>query len=323
LKIIAAGAVKPHPLKEITGAEDSFFIAEEAGVVGVADGVSDWKTYGVDPRIFAEELMQACKVVSMEMGPKSGALSDSNRALSILREGFSRVSSFGGSTATIASVDHNGSYLEVTNLGDSTLAVLRRDRLSGRMVCVCRTVELQHSFNMPYQLIHLPGLSEVQMLKDAGQLELARVTMKVRLSGLHHLDTPDNATTYRLPLIEGDLVILGTDGFFDNVHESEICDICTLAISPIEAENIIMHSDSKRADSTPPMSVALALVEAAHRRSQDRNAITPFLLNAKRAGILCNLEKQTGGKLDDVAVIACWVVSRPATEDGGQDNREL
>jgi len=101
---------------------------------------------------------------------------------------------------------------------------------------------------------------------------------------------------------------------FDNVHETEICDLCTLAISPVEAANICSTS---AVYSTSPENVALSLVEVAHHRSQDKNAITPFVLKAQMAGVIGQLESRVGGKPDDVAMIACWAVARPA---GGSES---
>lgn len=38
-------------------------------------------------------------------------------------------------------------------------------------------------------------------------------------------DTPEDSDNYQLRVREGDLLILGTDGIFDNLFEEEILDI--------------------------------------------------------------------------------------------------
>eukprot|EP00922_Rhytidocystis_sp_ex-Travisia-forbesii_P032786 GHVS01048790.1.p1 GENE.GHVS01048790.1~~GHVS01048790.1.p1 ORF type:complete len:464 (-),score=97.00 GHVS01048790.1:16-1224(-) len=103
----AAARLQPHPLKERTGGEDFFFISEEAGAIGVADGVSEWKSFGVNPRLFAEELMLNCKEIA-NSSRHNGCSLHYNRAQDILRDGFEKVSAFGGSTATVACLDETG-----------------------------------------------------------------------------------------------------------------------------------------------------------------------------------------------------------------------
>eukprot|EP01069_Polyplicarium_translucidae_P010043 Polyplicarium_translucidae@DN3354_c5_g5_i4.p1 len=142
LRLQASGVMIPHPQKK-TG-EDCLFTNSACSAVGVADGVSEWRSYGVDPRLFAEQLMRGCDYAASQWkdvvhgGVASGA-SIASRAQRILECGYRGVSSYGGSTATVACIDDlSGSVLEISHIGDSTLAVFRRDPATGLMECVFR-----------------------------------------------------------------------------------------------------------------------------------------------------------------------------------------
>lgn len=49
--------------------------------------------------------------------------------------------------------------------------------------------------------------------------------------------------------------------------------------------------------------IAKALAEAALFRSMDRCTRTPFQRSCRKKGIL-----YSGGKVDDITVVACWIV---------------
>ena len=54
---------------------------------------------------------------------------------------------------------------------------------------------------------------------------------------------------------------------------------------------------------TEPHCIATALAKAAFYRSQDGSAQTPFSSKANNEGLY-----HTGGKMDDITVVAAWVV---------------
>jgi protein phosphatase PTC7 len=89
----------------------------------------------------------------------------------------------GASTALVVSL--RGATLEWACVGDSAFAVLRGGRV------VHRSAPQQHSFNCPYQL------------SAAGGDRLA------------------DADVGEVPVADGDVVVVGTDGLFDNVFDVE------------------------------------------------------------------------------------------------------
>ena len=77
------------------------------------------------------------------------------------------------------------------NLGDSGFVVVRNNEI------VHRSIEQQHYFNCPFQLAILPGEQENLLMQDK----------------------PESASQSQFKLIEGDLIVLATDGLWDNLNE--------------------------------------------------------------------------------------------------------
>ena len=99
---------------------------------------------------------------------------------------------FGGSTACLGHLDEPNGVLRVANLGDSGFRLVR----SGKVTAV--SGEQRHSPFTPWQLTVAP----------AGQDMIE--------------DQPEAAELVELMLEPGDIVILATDGLFDNVYDDEI-----------------------------------------------------------------------------------------------------
>jgi len=299
-------AVLPHPDKR-NGGEDAAFICPASGMVGVADGVGGWAERGIDAGLYARNLLVNAKKISetfhkslrspslsnarspspsnatpsskSDPGPNSQHVpkldSNSDRALnseqwtpsvsSVLRVliGAHQVTKdLGSSTVCLASF--HGSHMRSVNLGDSGFAVLRNRTM------FFKSPAQQHSFNFPYQL----G------------------------SGKDN-DSPALADLYELELKAGDIVVLGTDGLFDNVFENDMITVL----------------DEGRKKGMPPQEAARNLALFAQELGSSSVIRSPFSIAAARDGYLF-----VGGKLDDTSVIVTYVSeSKPEenTEEGG------
>jgi protein phosphatase PTC7 len=302
-----AGAFQiPHPSKAETGGEDSFFVSSDGFAAGVADGVGEWEwRFKLNPRAFADELMSgACAWAKTQREFSSSAKASAASALS---ESFAASKSYGSSTSLVAIFDAATSELGVANLGDSGLRQIRRSRQQGGSSklgahIVGNTVEQQHGFNCPFQLSHLPEPADFPQLLAEGKGALVRA---VQNSSLLEQDQPSDADLYSFSVEEGDLIILGTDGVFDNLHDREVCQLIDHTTSPLEAGRSF-DLDCGTLDgcgSSDPVKVAEAIAEAAFYRSRDSRARVPFALHAKEAG-----RYHAGGKSDDITVVAAWVV---------------
>jgi hypothetical protein len=121
---------------------------------------------------------------------------------------------------------------------------------------IFRSEEQQHSFNFPFQL------------------------------GTVSKDTPKDTQSFVVKIQEGDIVVLGSDGLFDNVFDEEIVDI------------VDSLTKAKPEDSDPQL-IADALLKRAREVAEDsRFASSPFQSRAIQEGFYYQ-----GGKVDDMTVL--------------------
>lgn len=265
LALASGVACVPHPekadriyeLEPKCGGEDSYFINDDAGVVGVADGVGGWASQGVDPGIYSRELMRfaADSVRDGQLDPGQ-----------VLKTAHSKTTARGSTTALIVVLDGVGAgkaaALRAANLGDSGFMVLRGNEVR------FQSQPQQHSFNFPFQLA-APGTSG---------------------------DLPSDAEVIKLDDIQaGDVVVLGSDGLFDNMFGAEIMEEVSLSLADV-------------GNSLEPATTAQRLAEAIARRasvyanSETRNS--PFAQEARKEG-----RRFRGGKLDDITVVVSIVTA--------------
>ncbi|KAL8284250.1 hypothetical protein RQP46_004999 [Phenoliferia psychrophenolica] len=235
-------------------------------VVGLADGVGGWEESGIDPSHFAQGLMyyareEVCKHRGDLKGPRE-----------ILREAYNGVLKedgvvAGSSTACILSFDGRKGSLQAANLGDSTFFILRAGSVIHNQPSQC------HFFNAPLQLAKMPPGK-----RQKGSL----------------IDQPEDAALFQTQLQPGDLVVVATDGFSDNVHVGELEQITKLVL-----EHQVRDSAS---DGETMDRLALACVNFARLCSFKEDKVSPFELEARRQGI-----NFPGGKVDDTTVITILV----------------
>ncbi len=127
--------ILPHPDKADRGGEDGFFTNVELNALGVADGIGSWYFRGVDPGIYARELMKLTEE-TVSAGERD--------AVKVLCEACDGNKERGTSTACVALL--NDGQLNSVNVGDSGFIIIRE----GQMV-QSRQITI-HSFNFPFQL---------------------------------------------------------------------------------------------------------------------------------------------------------------------------
>ncbi|KAL6967749.1 protein-serine,threonine phosphatase [Sarracenia purpurea var. burkii] len=176
----------------------------------------------------------------------------------LLKKAHAATSSRGSATVIVAMLERNGT-LKIASVGDCGLRVVRKGQI------MFSTSPQEHYFDCPYQLS-----SEV-----VGQTYL-------------------DATVTSVQLMEGDTVVMGSDGLFDNVFDQEI------------TSTVARYSDVAEA--------AKALANLAHNHSKDSSFDSPYSSEARNRGYSVPLWKKvlgmklTGGKLDDITVIVGQVV---------------
>lgn len=180
----------------------------------------------------------------------------------LLATGFNRIQENnlvqGSSTACVLALSREDSTLYCANLGDSGFMVVRQGKV------IHRSEEQTHCFNTPFQLSCPPP-------------------------GEHVLcDSPDCADISQMSVEDGDVILLATDGVFDNVPEQ----ILIAELVKIEGEKDPLHLQ-KAANSIALMARTLAF---------DTKYMSPFARNAQRNGIAT-----IGGKPDDITVLLATV----------------
>lgn len=230
-----------------------------ADVIGVADGVGGWRAYGVDPGLFSVNLMKCCERLVIA-GYFSG-----NQPAKLLAQGFREMQEnkqqiIGSSTACLMMLSHTDLKLYTANIGDSGFVVLRQGEV------VHRSHEQQHYFNTPFQLSLPPTELQSEVLSDR----------------------PESADQYEFSVEDGDLILLATDGIFDNVPD-------TLLIKEMSTVQ-----NCKDINTLQQCANTIALM--ARKLSRDPKFLSPFSVNALAAGI-----EAEGGKPDDITVLLATV----------------
>ncbi|CAA0812803.1 Probable protein phosphatase 2C 55 [Striga hermonthica] len=165
----------------------------------------------------------------------------------VLEEAYRRTTASGSSTACVVELSADG-VLQAANVGDSGFLVVRGGRV------VYRSPVGRRSFNCPYQL----GIT-----KDGPE-----VAEEIEVRGVER----------------GDVVVVATDGLFDNVHAREIADVVGLGDDDLAEKCCYLAN--------------MALYNSFDRYSGE----TPFAEEARRAG-----KEKRGGKVDDITVVIARV----------------
>lgn len=177
--------------------EDSVVVVRSADertvVMAVADGVGGWVEQGIEPAKYANGLLYYLTraINSADAVPQP---------LALLQYAFDHTQAdagieAGSSTACIVRLDAAKGIIGSANLGDSGYVVLRPDA-EGRLQSVYVSPAQQYGFNCPYQ-----------MSKSPPEFAADSIT-----------NFPRDAELREHELRPGDMVLVATDGFFDNVH---------------------------------------------------------------------------------------------------------
>lgn len=268
------------------GGDDACFAGALA--VGVADGVGGWEEAG-EAAAFARALMEGA-----ERASAAGA-SDPFKVLSAGYEGVRRLGARGACTACVVGLQPDGS-LSVANLGDSGFVVLRRRRAAeaeaegeGGFAVVSRSTPQQHFFNCPYQLMW---------------------------DGTEEGDAPSDAQGYEVRVEPGDVLVVATDGLYDNVYDDDICRI---------AGEVLGDAGEGRGGGLSSLGASVSSVALAERLAREAQALatspgyrSPFAA-AWEAEAGPDQGSWDGGKLDDTTVVVAQFLPTPALGISGDN----
>jgi protein phosphatase PTC7 len=156
----------------------------------------------------------------------------------------------GSSTVCLALLDKKEGVLRIANLGDSGFILIRNGR------SLMRSTPQEHFWGHPYQLSSL------------------------------NKDQPSDCESYSAQVKKGDIIVLASDGVFDNMFDEEICEIVW------RGRFVACHQ------------IASYLAEVAHAKSMSKTEETPFAqVAAEELNMVVN-----GGKKDDITVVIGKIV---------------
>lgn len=274
----------PHPDKADYGGEDAYFVSSLC--FGVSDGVGGWQESGINPAEYSQGLMDEAKLYFEEEILQDDVIDDSGvstevqqprSTLGALTQAHQRTRKPGSATACILKVDSESGELEASNLGDSGFLVIRDGNI------LMQSPVQEHFFDCPFQLGAAPEY-------------------------VPETDYPEDSNQIKQQLQGGDVIVLATDGLWDNVSPQDIIQI------------VESHGTTDDLNS-----LAQALGSMAFDNSQNAEFESPYALEARKAGLELSiwdklsaakfteqgfkLGEITGGKMDDITVLVASVVN--------------
>jgi protein phosphatase PTC7 len=310
--------------------QDAYFVTRiggqsDAAAFAIADGVGGWTEHGVDPADFSHGLCGYMAETALawrsneRLGPKH-----------LLNAGYKKTIEdpeikAGGTTACVAVAEGDG-RMRIANLGDSGFLLLRLGTVHHY------SNPQTHAFNTPYQMSLTPP--------DI----LAQATV---FGGMPLNDKPERADLADHMLRHGDVLVLATDGVWDNLNSHDILtSVSTImrstgawvrpdeegyAVSPVISELVDLQkapgkhglrisetvSAQKQvlplATGTLQSVLAAAIVGEAKTASLNQKRDGPF---AKEMQKNFPFDPWHGGKVDDISVLV--IVAVDAASGGGE-----
>lgn len=150
--------------------------------------------------------------------------------------------SIGSSTACVLVLNRENNTVYTANIGDSGYIVVRKGEI------VHKSDEQQHYFNTPFQL-SLPPPGNNHVLSDS----------------------PQSADRDSFPVEDGDVILVATDGVFDNVPKNLLLD----TLKQVEGER----------DEVKLQMTANTIAFMARSLSFDSEFMSPFAVNARKNNI--------------------------------------
>ena len=280
--------------------QDAFFVSRVGDdavttAFGIADGVGGWADQNVDPADFSHGL--CTYLVDTAVGWKEDQL----HPLHLLNVSYYKLThdptvKAGGSTACVGIAGKDG-RVHIANLGDSGFLQLRLGAVQNY------SNPQTHAFNTPYQLSQVPPKLLAQAAVFGGQ---------------HFTDTPDRADVSSLGLKHGDVLILASDGVWDNLNAQDVLHIVGRrmrehgAWQMHEKEGITVSQrlsdlvqpgglEDESSERTLQGVVAAAIASEAKVTSMNDQRDGPFAREVQKH---FPDESFHGGKVDDISVIA-------------------
>eukprot|EP00931_Biecheleriopsis_adriatica_P118904 TRINITY_DN94208_c0_g1_i1.p1 TRINITY_DN94208_c0_g1~~TRINITY_DN94208_c0_g1_i1.p1 ORF type:complete len:412 (-),score=79.64 TRINITY_DN94208_c0_g1_i1:24-1199(-) len=210
LRFLTAWAGRQHPLKQQQKYVYADAVSCSSKWLGVCDGVSGVQKMGYSPDALPHELLDQCQKVMAEqfgVGSNQGSC-DGAWLLSVLQAAFAATSSIGATTVLLAGIE-DCQRMAVGSVGDCALLLLR----PSQSFELCREFRSQKVMygNAPTQVVRLPRDGAIREFVESCYVD----TVHIR---------------------HGDLLVLGSDGIFDNLTDEEVTGIVQRICAPSRPE---------------------------------------------------------------------------------------
>lgn len=264
------------PCSPLTCGEDSFCITETDThlYLGIADGVAGYTVEdNGNSKVVAQSLMNNIpKVIAKKSKAKKAAILQPKRILKsafvhlvndVRKKRIENIRNGGRATACLISINKDSADLKFANLGDSGFIILSPDSNGTYKV----------NFKSEYQLNGYNNPLRFSMMID------------------HYMDSDYfyiGVNTRDITVKRKEVILLMTDGVFDNLFDYELEKIVTV---------FMMWSE----DSATQLAENVAF--AARKRSHEDWERIPMDVEAEKYGI----ERFEGGKPDDITVISAII----------------
>lgn len=212
----------------------------------------------------------------------------------------------GSSTICVATLHRSAadqsSRLHIASVGDSGVLVLRHHDESGQ--AAASAAEIVHALlaGRHYHIVFrsLPQLHEFDRPMQVG----------VDLDGSSkRFDQPSDAQVEDVIVHEGDIIVMASDGLFDNLSDETILDI----VDKEEDKIMVMQAKGMKVPLAKPKVIADSIATRAFEMSIQKKIDSPFAQLAKDNNIM-----YSGGRKDDITVIVARVMRGGAAPLRGQ-----
>lgn len=260
-------------------------------LLGIADGVSQIEEFGIDASILPNDLLDVIEEQAIAQLLPGQETEEYLGPISMMRDAYEATDSLGSTTILTATMDNSTRIhgklhpmIAVCSIGDCEILVLRRNG-EGRL-CVAFHTEMQRidgNAQSPLQLARVDDSVDPNFDPE--------VMIEVIEKG---------SAVHCVSAYEGDVVVLGTDGVFDNLFIDEVVAICDEMLQqPCYSKNHFVPLERRLLGD-----VAKRIVKECHAKTQPT-----------RGGFRdCPIGK--GGKVDDTSCVVGEVVEW--TEEHGE-----
>lgn len=290
LYLASGAASRQHPAKVETGIPNADATLEGPDYLGVADGVSGVFHLGLSPETLPWELLESCgrQFDRYVQNEKESIRRPETWFPELIQAAYDDTKAYGATTLILATLRE--SSLVSACLGDSALLVLRPSQVEPyRLSSIFRTEPGRYDARRPVQ---------VQRLQVSSPASTKKVI--------------EGAIVNSTPVLPGDVIVLGSDGLFDNLGDDDIASVL------------------ERYCSTVPRIQGLGSQEAVERDSQQLQRAATALVDLAIAGVKLDgsqptlaADKVPANNADDTTALVAIIKAEPAEVCTAVDEQPL